>query len=363
MIGRDSGHKWVKEQYSGREVLITGGLGFLGSNLAIRLSALGASVTVVDALVRGCGGNPYNLAPLEGRVRVIHSNIAAPGRLREVIRRAAIIFNLAAEVSHIHSVRFPKRDALLNATAQLNFLEECSRTAPGIRVVYAGTRQIYGIPRYLPVDEDHPVCPVDFNGIHKYAAVMYHLLYARMSTLDAVVLNLTNLYGPRMALSVPCQGFLANFLRKLLTGGRLEVFGDGRQLRDPVYVDDAVDGLLAAGAAEQLLSRMYNLGGPEPLAIGHIAEIASRLAGLEPPLLRPFPPERKVIDIGSYYADTSRIRRELGWAPRVQFEDGLQRTLTFYGEELHHYLPSGGEEPHCQLDTFVPQKPQTVAVR
>jgi UDP-glucose 4-epimerase len=261
----------VEKKYRGLEVLVTGGLGFLGSNLAIRLVSLGARVTIVDALVNGCGGNPHNVVPIAGCVRVVHSNIGVARRLRKFIARADVIYNLAGEISHAHSMRFPQRDARLNMSTQLSFLEECARTAPGVRIVYAGTRQIYGVPKYLPVNEDHPICPVDFNGIHKHAAIMYHLLYRGLGKLDAVVLNLTNLYGPRMALSVPCQGFLGNFVRKMATGRRLEVFGNGHQLRDPLYVDDAVDAFIAAGAAVRLPSPMYNIGGAVPLEIRQIA--------------------------------------------------------------------------------------------
>lgn len=336
--------------YRNRRVLITGGLGFIGSNLAIRLAGLGASVTIVDALVKGCGGNLHNIAPVSDRVRVIRSNIGRAQSLRHAIAQADLIFNLAGEVSHTHSMRFPKRDALLNAGAHLSFLLECSRIAPGIRVVYAGTRQIYGVPQYLPVDERHPVCPVDFNGVHKYAAASYHLLLARTGKLDAVVLNLSNVYGPRMALSVPCQGFLANFVRKLLAGWQLEVFGDGRQLRDPIYSDDAVDALLAAGAAERLPSRVYNVGGPEPMEIGQIAAMASRFVGLPSPLIRPFPADRKIIDIGSYYADTGLIRRELRWIPRVKLEEGIERTLEFYRGEGSYYVDALEREPQCEFE-------------
>jgi UDP-glucose 4-epimerase len=349
-----------RNAYSGRKVIVTGGLGFLGSNLVIRLVQLGADTTVVDPLITGCGGNPHNLAPVERDIRVIHSGIAAVSRLRRVIRGADIVFNLAGEISHSHSMRFPKRDALLNASSQLSFLEECARTAPGIRIVYAGTRQIYGTPRYLPVDEDHPVCPVDFNGIHKNTAGKYHLLYKQLGRLDTVNLILTNLYGPRVALSVPCQGFLTNFIRKSLLGLRLEVFGDGRQLRDPLYVDDAVNAFLAAGAAVCPASTMYNVGGPEPLEIGRIAEIISRIAGLEPCVFRPFPPEQRAIDIGSYYANYSRIRREMGWEPLVKFEEGIERTIAFYRSELRHYIDPAAGAPVCKLTELHARRPDLV---
>jgi nucleoside-diphosphate-sugar epimerase len=339
----------IRDTFDNRDVLITGGLGFLGSNLALRLVDLGANVTIVDSLVEGCGGNLYNIASIAGRVHVLQKNIASACRFRDAIPRAGVIFNLAGEISHIHSMHFPRRDEWLNAASQLRFLEECTQSSPGVRVVYAGTRQIYGAPRYLPVDEDHPICPLDFNGIHKAAAAMYHIVYARTGKLDAVVLNFSNVYGPRMALSVPCQGFLGNFIRKGLIGRRLDVFGDGQQLRDPVYVDDAVEAILAAGAAEGLRSRTYNVGGPEPLTVGRMADIASCIAGLEPPLYRSFPPEQEAIDIGSYYADSSRIRHDLGWAPSVRFADGLQKAFTFYRSDLAHYVDPSAGEPECRL--------------
>jgi len=253
-------------------------------------------------------------------------------------------------------MRRPWRDAALNATAHLRFLDECARVAPGIRVVYAGTRQIFGVPVYLPVDELHPVRPVDFNGIHKYAAAQYHLLYSTMGRIDAVVLNLTNVYGPRLALNLPCQGFLANFVRRALLGQTIEIFGDGRQLRDPVFVDDVTDAFLLAGAARAPESRALNVGGGEPLPLARIAEIVSSSAGGPAPIFRAFPPERKRIDIGSYTSDSTRIRETLDWRPRTPFADGVRATLKFFRTEWPHYLRPEDANPPCPLgDEDTPQ--------
>src|SRR5687768_5239388 len=213
--------------YRNKKILVTGGLGFIGSNLAVRLAEQGARVVVVDSLMTGCGGNPFNLDPVQALVDVTQADIGDVDRVRDAIRGSDAIFNLAGEISHVHSMRFPVRDLEINTLAQLKFLQAVVEIAPGARIVYAGTRQVYGVPEYLPVDETHPVNPVDFNGVHKYAATMYHLMLQRMGVLDAVVLCLTNVYGPRMALNAPCQGFLSTYLRKLLTGQTLEVFGDG----------------------------------------------------------------------------------------------------------------------------------------
>ena len=336
-------------RYRGKRVLVTGGLGFIGSALAIRLVEEGANVSLVDSSVPGCGANLFNIAPVRGGVRVITADIAEPEVFRDDIASSDIIFNLAGEISHIHSMQFSERDLQINTVAQLRFLMECARFAPGVRVVYASTRQIYGIPDYLPIDERHPIQPVDFNGVHKYAASMYHQMLSRSGQIDGVVLRLTNVYGPRMALDVPCQGFLSTFLRRLLLGQPLEVFGDGRQLRDPMYVDDAVDAFLIAGAAEMLPSRAYNCGGPRALTISEIASLAAAAAGGCDIRWLPFPEEARAIDIGSYTTDSTRIQEELGWRAQVQFDEGIARALEYYRQHLERYLDPSLPEPACKM--------------
>ena len=339
----------VISAYRNSKVLVTGGLGFIGSNLALRLARAGARVTVVDSAVPGCGANEHNIAAAGGEVRVIIADIAAAASFAAEIRGCSVIFNLAGEVSHIHSMRRPCRDAALNATAQLRFLEECVRQAPGVRVVYASTRQIYGAPKYLPVDERHPIQPVDFNGIHKYAATAYHLLWSSMGRIDGRVLCLTNVYGPRMALHLTCQGFLGNFVRRALLRRPIEVFGDGRQLRDPVYVDDAVDAFLLAGASQAAQSRLWNVGGGGTLRLAQIASIISAAVGIADPVFRPFPEEQRGIDIGSYSSDSTLIRTELGWQPAVAFEQGIRQTLEYFQRERLHYLRGEDWKPECAL--------------
>jgi nucleoside-diphosphate-sugar epimerase len=198
------------------------------------------------------------------------------------------------------------------------------------------------VPRYLPVDERHPIQPVDFNGIHKYAATAYHLLWSDLGRIDARVLCLTNVYGPRLALWLSGQGFLSHFLRRALLDQPIEIFGDGRQLRDPLYVDDAVDAFLLAGAADDPKSRRWNVGGQQALSVAAIAQTISAAAGAPAPVCRPFPAEHEGIDIGSYCSDSSRIRKELGWSPRITFEEGIRRSLEYFQRELPHYLPAEG---------------------
>lgn len=315
--------------YVGTRVLVTGGLGFIGSNLALRLALEGAIVTVIDPCVPGSGGDRDNI-PRDSGIRILEVDIAHAHRLRAEISSADVVFNCAGEISHIDSMRNPERDLELNTRAQLCFLEALRDWRPGVRVVYASTRQVYGIPQYLPVDEKHPVHPVDYNGVHKYAAGQYHFMLTRKGELDAVVLRLTNVYGPRMSMKAMNQGFLSVFLKRMLDREPIRVYGDGMQRRDPLYVDDAVEAFLLAGLMTDPGDRLFNVGGGEVLTLGDIANIASEIADLPPPALVPFPSDRKSIDIGSYSTDSSRFEFATRWRPRVRFAEGLARTFAHY---------------------------------
>lgn len=335
----------MREFYVNRPVLVTGGLGFIGSNLALRLAGLGARVTVVDGSIPGCGANEENLAKVRHKVDLIQADLAQREAYEHVLPTTGTVFNLAGEISHIRSMREPERDLELNTHSQLVFLGSLARANPGSRVIYAGTRQVCGRPQYLPVDEQHPIEPVDFNGIHKRAAEHYHLLMSRDGLLDAVVLRLTNVYGPRLGIGVPGQGFLSAFIARVLDGQPLEVFGDGMQLRDPVYVDDVVDAFLRVGSVRTLSSRLYHLGGLESLSLLEIARMISLAAGRSDAInLRPFPAEHLAFDIGSYTTDFSRLRTAFGWSPRVSFFEGIRRTLAYFREHRERYLPGAPTE-------------------
>lgn len=331
--------------YRGVRVLITGGAGFIGRNLAIRLVGEGARVCVVDPCVPGCGGDANDLKCGAEEVEYLPLDIADPELFRKEIESAEVIFNLAGEISHIHSMDFPERDLQLNTLSQLRFLMACSQWNRKARIVYAGTRQVYGVPEYLPMDEAHPVNPVDFNGIHKYAAAQYHLMLTRKGDLDAVVLRLTNVYGPRMALNVPCQGFLNTFFRKLLLGESLDVFGEGTQLRDPLYVDDAVTAFLVAAELARPSVRTYNVGGPQALSLWDIACRASALAGVRSPRTVPFPEERKAIDIGSYDSNSDAFATDSGFRASMVFAEGARRTLDYF--RMIHF--EAERSPTCNL--------------
>jgi nucleoside-diphosphate-sugar epimerase len=320
-------------------VLVTGGLGFIGSNLTIRLVREGARVSVIDAAIPGCGADIFNIECVRDAIRIIPRDLADADRFAQEIAGSEIIFNLAGEISHGASMVEPERDLQLNTVSQLRFLWTCRQVCPKARIVYAGTRQVYGRPEYLPVDENHAVQPIDFNGVHKLATSQYHLLLSRHGELDAVVFCLSNVYGPRMALHLRQQGFLATYIHNALTGKPLEVYGDGTSLRDPVYIDDVVEAFLLAGV-EPHRSSSYNVGGPEPLTINAIAEITSAASHGLPVIRRPFPETLRTIDIGSYATNNSLITRELGWRPAVSFETGIRRTLDYYNTHSHRYIAS-----------------------
>ncbi len=320
--------------YAGKKVLITGGLGFIGSNLARRLLALGAEVTLVDSLIPEYGGNPFNVHDIRDRVAVNVCDVRDPFAMAYLLQGQDFLFNLAGQTSHVDSMTDPRTDLDINAGAQLAILEACRKANRGIKIVFASTRQIYGKPDYLPVDEAHPIRPVDVNGINKLAGEWYHLLYSNVHGIRACALRLTNTYGPGMRVKDARQTFLGIWVRLLVEGKPIQVFGDGEQLRDFTYVDDCVDALLAAGASDTANGKVYNLGSDEVVSLKTLAGMVTALQPGASYSLVPFPPERKAIDIGDYYGDSSLIAGELGWRPAVSLREGLRRTVEYY--RMHH---------------------------
>ncbi|HET8576562.1 MAG TPA: NAD-dependent epimerase/dehydratase family protein [Methylomirabilota bacterium] len=326
------------EAFRGLRVLVTGGLGFIGSNLARRLLTQGAAeIVLVDSLIPEYGGNLFNISGIEKDVTVNIADVRDEHSMRQLVRGKDVLFNLAGQTSHVDSMTDPYTDLEINCRAQLFILEACRRNNPGIRVVYASTRQIYGRPEYLPVDERHLLRPTDVNGINKMAGEWYHILYSNVYGVRAAALRLTNTYGPRMRIKDARQTFLGVWIRNLLRGEEIQVFGDGSQLRDFNYVDDAVEALLAAAASEQAVGQVLNLGAEPPISLKELAELLIKLNGSGRWRIVPFPEDRRAIDIGDYYADFSRAVSVLGWKPRVPLADGLQRTLDFYREFGEHY--------------------------
>ncbi len=325
------------DQFAGKRVLITGGLGFIGSNLARRLVDLDATVTLVDSLIPEYGGNLFNIAGIEDRVRVNISDVRDEHSMRYLVQGQDYLFNLAGQTSHMDSMQDPYTDLEINGRAQLSILETCRKHNPEVKLVFASTRQLYGKPDYLPVDEQHLLRPVDVNGINKMAGEWYHILYNNVYGIRACALRLTNTYGPRMRVKDARQTFLGIWIRLLVEGKPFEVW-DGQQLRDFTYVDDAVEAFLLAATSEVANGRLFNLGGDCVISLTDLAELLVEVNEGGTYQSRSFPADRKRIDIGDYYADFSLIRSTLGWEPRVSLREGLARSLSFYREYLANYL-------------------------
>jgi UDP-glucose 4-epimerase len=331
----------MQRNFEGHNVLITGGLGFIGSNLARRLVDLDAKVTIVDSLIPEYGGNLFNIAGIEDRVRVNISDVRDAHSMRYLVQGQDYLFNLAGQTSHMDSMQDPYTDLEINCRAQLSILETCRQYKPDIKIVFASTRQIYGKPDYLPVDEKHLLRPADVNGINKMAGEWYHILYNNVYGIRACALRLTNTYGPRMRVKDARQTFLGIWVRQLLDGEPILVFGDGSQVRDFTYVDDVVSAMLIAATNPSTSGKVFNIGGNERICLRELAQMIVNIININGSgvfQLVPFPKERKAIDIGDYYADDSLFRDTTGWSARVNMKEGLERTLSFYRKELNHYV-------------------------
>ena len=327
-----------RDWYRGRRVMITGGLGFIGSNIARALVDLDADVLLVDSLIPDYGGNLHNIEGIESRLRVNVADVRQQTTMNYLVRDREVIFNLAGQVSHIDSMRDPETDLEINCRAQLTILEACRRHNAGTKVVFAGTRQVYGKPDRLPVDEGHLVRPTDVNGINKAAGEHYHLVYNNVFGVRACSLRLTNVYGPRQLIRHDRQGFIGWFIRLAVEGREIQIFGDGSQLRDFVYVDDVVDAFLRAGGTDAVNGNVFNVGGVEPISHRDLVEMLIHAAGRGTVRYVEWPPEKKAIDIGSFYSNSEKFQRTVGWQPRVGLEEGLRRTVDFYRENLPRYV-------------------------
>jgi UDP-glucose 4-epimerase len=320
-----------------RRVLITGGLGFIGSNLARRLVELNARVLLVDGLIPEYGGNSFNIHGIENQVQVDVSDVRDEHSMCSLVRGQDFLFNLAGQTSHLDSMQDPYTDMEINCRAQLSILEACRKHNPQIKIVFASTRQIYGKPQRLPVDETTLLQPVDVNGINKMAGEWYHILYNNVHGIRACALRLTNTIGPRMRVKDARQTFLGAWIRLLLQSKPFEVWG-GEQLRDFTYVDDAVDAFLLAATSEPANGQVFNLGGDQPIRLKELAALLVEVNGGGNFTTCPFPADRQRIDIGDYYADFNRIRAALGWVPKIRLREALGRTLAFYRDNLKQYL-------------------------
>ncbi len=326
------------QNFAGKSVLITGGLGFIGSNLARTLADQGARVTVVDSLIPEYGGNLFNVKGCEGRIRTNIADIRDEFSMAYLVQGQDYLFNLAGQTSHLDSMKNPFVDLDINCRSQLFILEACRKHNPAIRIVYASTRQIYGRPDFLPVHEGHILHPTDVNGINKMAGEWYHILYSNVYGIRTCALRLTNTYGPRMRVKDARQTFLGIWIKNLVEGKRIEVWGDGLQVRDFNYVEDVTEAMLMAALSERSIGQIYNLGSPERVNLKDLAALMIKVHGRGEYEVIPFPEDRKPIDIGDYYADYSKIRDALNWNPRHGLEQGLTTTLQYYYQFIHEYL-------------------------
>lgn len=323
--------------YTGKRVLITGGLGFIGSTLANRLVEQNAEVTILDAMIPAFGGNWRNIDSIREQVTIYQDDMRHFHALSPIVKDKDFIFHLAGQVSHGDSMREPLHDLGVNCISTMNLVEACRQHNPAARIVYTSTRQVYGVPQSLPVTEDHPVLPVDVNGINKLAAEYYHLLYDRVYDLRSTVIRLTNTYGPRLQIQNDRQGFIGVFLKRCLTNREILIYGDGKQVRDFNYVDDVVDALLLANLNDNCFGHVFNLGGPDRYSLLEFVDTLNQIVPVNSRIV-PFPDNKKLIDIGDYYGDYSRFAELTGWQPTIGLRAGLERTIAFYQENFSHYL-------------------------
>jgi UDP-glucose 4-epimerase len=329
-------------RFDGARVLITGGVGLIGSALARRLAGFGAELVLLDSMVPEGGANPANIADIanlaeKGRVRLNIADIRDTAALRHLLAGQDFLFDLAAQTSHLDSMSAPEHDLAVNCAAQLRLLEACREVAPDIAIVHAGTRQIYGRPHYLPVDERHPLRPPDVNGVNKMAGEAYHLMFHDAYGIDTRSLRLTNVYGPGMRIRDARQNFLGIWLRRALEGESFELWG-GEQRRELLYIDDAVQAFLRAALTPATAGLALNVGGEAPYTLLALAETLVRVNRGGSFERREFPEERKRIDIGDFVTDDRRFRALTGWAPDIGLDEGLARSLDYYRRHLSRYL-------------------------
>ncbi len=322
--------------FSGRRVLITGGLGFIGSNLAISLVDAGALVTIVDSSLAASGANLFNIATISNQVVVDTSDMRDYDSLSLIVKDKDYIFHLAGQVSHGDSMRDPITDIEVNCIATINLVEACRHNNPRVRLVYTSTRQVYGVPDYLPIDENHIATPIDVNGINKLAGEYYHLLYDKVYDLNSTVLRLTNTYGPRQQIRNDRQGFIGIFIRQALKGEKIRIFGSGEQIRDFNYVDDVIDAMLLSASTDKCYGNFYNLGSQSKHSLIDFIDLLNEIVPVRYEIV-PFPKSNKIIDIGDYYGDFSRFHSATNWQPRVELSEGLNKTIDFYQKYRKEY--------------------------
>jgi UDP-glucose 4-epimerase len=332
MSGVPDGQAW-----EGARVLITGGLGFLGSNLAIRLAGLGARVTLVDAMIPEYGGNLFNIAPVRDRVIVNFGDVCDRLAMNWLVKGQDYVFHLAGQVSHVMSMTDPFPDIEFNIKGTAVVMEAVRRHNPTATVVFTGTRGQYGPATNLPVAETAPTNPKAIYEVSNLTAEKIIQVYHQTHGIPAVLLRLTNIYGPRAQMKHSQYGVVNWFVRQALDGEPIRVFGSGRIFRDFVYVDDCVDALLVAAACDRAVGEVFNVGWDRPTSFLDLARTLERLCDGCTWHFAPFSPERAAQEPGDFYSDITKIRSVVGWEPRTTLEDGLRQTLAYYRRHRDHY--------------------------
>lgn len=326
----------LEDFYRDKKVLITGGLGFIGSNLAIALTALGAKVTIIDSLVLEYGGNLFNIELIKDKIQINISDVRDRYSINYLVKNQDILFNLAGTLSHVDSMVDPFTDLEINCTSQLSILEACRNNNPEVKIVYTGTRNQYGKASYLPVNENHPLVPTDINGINCNTGEGYHILYNKVYGMKTSSVRLTNTYGPRHQMRHSRQGVLNWFIKQLIDGEVVKLYGTGEQIRDVNFVDDVVNALLMIGSSDEVWGEVYNIGG-SAISLKHFIEEAIKVYGKGKYEIVPLPTDREKIEIGDYVADYTKIHKLLGWSPIVGLSDGLEKTFKYYEKYKQHY--------------------------
>jgi len=325
------------DDYRGKKVLVTGGLGFIGSSVALRLVELGASVTIVDNLDATSGANYFNIEPARRQFEVIEGDTTDLALMKRMVRGCSHIFNLAGHVSHLESMEDPFGDLRMNALGPLTVLEACKHVNRDVRVVYAGTRQSYGKPDIVPVVENLLLKPVDVNGVNKMAGEWFHMVFHTAYGIPTTSLRLVNTFGPRQLVKHARQGFIGWFIRQAIDGEQIQVYGDGQQFRGLNYIDDVVEALLIAGTSDTVVGDYFNLGGMQPVTLEVLVQTLLKVAGSGSYKVVPFPDDRKRIDIGSAFSSFMKFNFATGWKPNTPLEEGLARTVDYYRRYKTHY--------------------------